>query len=357
MNNSIPRRRAQVVEPGVVVFAYHDVGVECLDALVSRGSRVLAVFTHRDNPEEKIWFKSVAQLARRHGIPVHTPDSVNTPEWIARLREIQPDIIFSFYYRNMICQEILDIPRLGAFNLHGSLLPKYRGRVPINWAMLNGETETGATLHWMVKRPDAGDIVDQEAVSIDPRDTAQDVFIKVTAAARRVLERSLDAIRQGHAPRRPQDESRASYFGGRKPEDGRIDWHADAVRIFNFIRALTHPYPGAFTDVQDAQMPRAAAPDVPVSRGISASMPVTGCAGAADVEGRRFFVWWAEPRPDGAGRPGQVVSVAPLRVAAGKGSLEITKWQWRGGPEQEGGAHGLRLDQVLGEATSQAASV
>ncbi|MBI3777892.1 MAG: formyltransferase, partial [Gammaproteobacteria bacterium] len=277
----------------------------------------------RDNPEEKIWFKSVAQLARRHGIPVHTPDSVNTPEWIARLREMQPDIIFSFYYRNMICQEILDIPPLGAFNMHGSLLPKYRGRVPINWAVLNGETETGATLHWMVKRPDAGDIVDQEPVTIGPRDTARDVFIKVTAAARRVLERSLDAIRQGRAPRRPQDESRASYFGGRKPEDGCIDWHADAGRIFNFIRALTHPYPGAFTD----------------------------------VDGRRFLVWWAEPRTDGAGRPGQVLSVAPLRVAAGKGSLEILKWQWRGGPEQQGGAHGLRPGQVLGEATPRAASV
>jgi methionyl-tRNA formyltransferase len=312
-----------VTEPGIVVFGYHDVGVECLDALVSRGSRVLAVFTHRDNPEEKIWFRSVAQLARQRGIPVHTPDSVNTPEWIAPLREMKPDIIFSFYYRNMICQEILEIPRLGAFNLHGSLLPKYRGRVPINWAVLNGETETGATLHHMVKRPDAGDIVDQEAVSIGPRDTAQDVFIKVIAAARLVLERSLDAIKQGRAPRLPQDESQASYFGGRKPDDGRIDWQADSQRIFNLIRAVTHPYPGAFTD----------------------------------VEGRRFFIWWAEPRPDGAGRPGQVISVAPLRVAAGKGSLEITKWQWRGGPEQEGGMHGLRLDQVLGEATSQTASV
>jgi len=312
-----------VAEPGVVVFAYHDVGVECLNALVSCGSRVLAVFTHRDNPEEKIWFRSVAQLARQHGIPVHTPDSVNTPEWIARLRELQPDIIFSFYYRNMICQEILDIPRLGAFNIHGSLLPQYRGRVPINWAVLNGETETGATLHHMVMRPDAGDIVDQEAVSIGPRDTAQDVFIKVTAAARQVVERSLEAIKQDRAPRRPQDESQATYYGGRKPEDGRIDWHADSQRIFNLIRAVTHPYPGAFTD----------------------------------VEGRRFFVWWAEPRPDGAGRPGQVVSIAPLRVAAGNGSLEITKWQWRGGPEQEGGAHGLRPGQVLGEATPRAATV
>ncbi len=303
-----------MAEPGIVVFAYHDVGAECLDVLLQRGSRVLAVITHRDNPGERIWFKSVAELARQNRIPVHTPAKVNTPEWIARLREISPDIIFSFYYRNMICQEILDIPRLGAFNMHGSLLPKYRGRVPINWAVLNGETQTGATLHHMVKRPDAGDIVDQEAVLIGPRDTARDVFIKVTAVARKILERSVDSIKQGRPARHPQTESQATSFGGRKPEDGRIDWRADASRIFNLVRAVTHPYPGAFTE----------------------------------VDGRRFFVWWAEPRREQEGRPGQVVSVAPLRVAAGKGCLEITQWQWHDGPEQEGSAHGLRPDQILG---------
>ena len=312
-----------MTEPGIVVFGYHDVGYECLDALIARGGRILAVFTHPDDPGENIWFKSVAQLARRHGIPVHTPESVNTPEWIARLRALNPDIVFSFYYRHLICQEIVDIPRLGAFNMHGSLLPKYRGRVPINWALLNGETETGATLHYMVKRADAGDIVDQEVVPIGPRDTAREVFVKVTMAACTVLERSLDAIRQGRAPRRPQDESQASYFGGRKPEDGRIDWRADARKIFNLVRAVTHPYPGAFTD----------------------------------IDGRRFFIWWAEPRADDAGAPGEVVSISPLRVAAGQGCLEIIQWQWLGGLEQEGAAHGLRLNQILGEAASRAASV
>lgn len=311
-----------MTEPGIVVFGYHDVGHECLDTLIRHGGRVLAVFTHCDTPGEEIWFKSVAELARRHHIPVHTPENINTPEWITRLREMQPEIIFSFYYRNMICQEILDIPRLGAFNMHGSLLPKYRGRVPINWAVLNGETQSGATLHYMVKRPDAGDIVDQETVLIGPRDTAQDVFIRVTRAARSVLERNLTAIKQGCAPRRPQDESQASYFGGRKPEDGRVDWRADAQQIFNLVRAVTHPYPGAFTE----------------------------------IDGRRFFIWWAEPRAEGQGRPGQVVSVDPLRVAAGQGCLEITKWQWRGETEQQGNAHGLRLNQILGESTSQAAS-
>ncbi|MHB8622050.1 MAG: formyltransferase [Sulfuricaulis sp.] len=302
-----------MTEPGIVVFGYHDVGYECLDALIQRGSRVLAVFTHADDPREHVWFKSVAALARQHKIPVYMLENVNTPEWITRLRELQPQIIFSFYYRHLICQEILDIPRLGAFNMHGSLLPRYRGRAPVNWVVLHGETRTGATLHHMLKRADAGDIVDQQAVPIEPRDTAREVYIKVTRAARLVLERSLDAIKLNRAPRRPQDESLASYFGGRLPDDGRIDWRQDAARIFNLIRAVTHPYPGAFTD----------------------------------VNGQRFFIWWAEPRPDDAGRPGQVISLAPLRVAAARGCLEIASWQWRGGPEQQGAAHGLELEQML----------
>src|SRR3972149_4286537 len=100
-----------MLKPGIVVFGYHDVGYECLDALIARGSRVLAVFTHRDNPAEDNWFQSVAGMgrgvARGHAIPVHTPETVNTPEWIARLRALKPDIIFSFYYRNLIGQEIL----------------------------------------------------------------------------------------------------------------------------------------------------------------------------------------------------------------------------------------------------------
>lgn len=312
-----------MTEPGIVVFAYHDVGYECLDALIQRGCRVLAVFTHQDRPDENIWFKSVADLAQQHGIPVHTPESVNTSEWIACLHALKPAIIFSFYYRHMIGQEILDIAPLGAFNMHGSLLPKYRGRVPINWAVLHGETETGATLHYMVKRADAGDIVDQQAVAIGARDTAQDVFVKVTATARNILEKNLDSILQGHAPRRPQNEAQASYFGGRKPEDGRIDWRQDVRRIFNFIRALTHPYPGAFTD----------------------------------VEGKRLLIWWAEPKTDKTGAPGQVISTAPLCVAAGQGALEITCWQWQGEAEQSSNTHGLRLNQILDVAGSRAISV
>ena len=180
--------------PAILVFAYHNVGYECLDVLIRRKENIVGLFTHVDDPTEEIWFKSVAGLAGQHGIPVYTPESVNTPAWIEKIGGMRPDLIFSFYYRNMIRQEILDLPRLGAFNMHGSLLPTYRGRVPINWAVLHGERETGATLHHMVKRADAGDIVDQEAVPIGPDDTAVDVFHNVTAAARKVLERQIDAF-------------------------------------------------------------------------------------------------------------------------------------------------------------------
>jgi methionyl-tRNA formyltransferase len=297
-------------KPGILVFAYHDVGYECLDFLIQNDEYILAVITHENNPKEEIWFRSVADLAKQYNIPVYTPESVNTPEWTERIRSWEPDIIFSFYYRTMIREEILNIPRLGAFNMHGSLLPKYRGRVPINWAILHGEKETGVTLHHMVKRADAGDIVDQEAVSILPDDTARDVFNKAVKAARLVLERRLDALLKGIAPRRAQDESQATTFGGRKPEDGRIDWTQSAEKIYNLVRAVTHPYPGAFTD----------------------------------VNGKRLLIWWARPLKDSGGKPGQVLSRDPLCVAAGSGSIELVNSEW----EEEEDTVELEMGQVLG---------
>ncbi len=303
-------------KPSILVFAYHEVGYECLDALIQNDEYILAVITHQDNPNEEIWFRSVAKLADEYDIPVYTPESVNTPEWVEQIRSWQPDLIFSFYYRNMIKEEILQIPHLGAFNMHGSLLPKYRGRVPINWAVLHGETETGVTLHHMVKRADAGDIVDQEPIPIGHEDAAGDVFRKAVPAARKVLERQLDAVTHGTAPRRKQDESQASCFGGRKPEDGRIDWTMAAEKIYNLVRAVTHPYPGAFTS----------------------------------IDGKKLLVWRARPVPDIKGRPGEVVSSNPLRIAAGGGGLEITKLQWEGRSEEDvsAGRHGLLPGEILG---------
>jgi methionyl-tRNA formyltransferase len=237
-----------------VVFAYHDVGCRCLRVLLDEQIEVPLVITHRDRPEERIWFASVAALARARAIDTITPDDPNTPEIVERIRDLSPDFLFSFYYRLMLGAPLLAIPGKGAFNVHGSLLPKYRGRVPVNWAIIHGETETGATLHEMVEKPDAGRIVDQEAVAILPDDLAVDVFGKVAEAAERVLRRSLPKLADGSAVLRSQDLSKGSYFGGRRPEDGCIDWSASAKRVHDLVRAVAPPYPGAFTEMEGTRL-------------------------------------------------------------------------------------------------------
>jgi len=235
------------VSATAVVFAYHDVGCRCLSVLLAKGVRVALVVTHRDNPAENIWFASVEQLARKSGLEVAMPDDPNAPEFVARLAALAPDFLFSFYYRQMLSPAVLATARRGAYNMHGSLLPKYRGRVPVNWAVLNGEQETGATLHEMVEKPDAGRIAGQEAVPIGPNDSAAAVFARVTEAAGRVLEAALPALLEGTAELRAQDLRQGSYFGGRRPEDGRIDWKKGSWEVHNLIRAVAPPYPGAFT--------------------------------------------------------------------------------------------------------------
>lgn len=231
-----------------VVFAYHNVGVRCLKVLLAQGIDVALVVTHEDNPNENIWFDSVARTAAEYGIPVATPENPNRPAFLARLEDLRADFLFSFYYRHMLKPALLGAASRGAYNMHGSLLPKYRGRVPINWAVLHGETETGATLHEMVEKPDAGRIVAQQAVPILPDDTAGEVFDKVVVAAEMCLVGVLPRLTRGDAPHLPMDLKAGSYFGGRKPEDGRIDWKKPAQDIHNLVRAVAPPYPGAFCD-------------------------------------------------------------------------------------------------------------
>ncbi len=308
-----PRNNPPVTtKPRILFFGYSEVGYTCLDLLLSRGDNVVALITHEDNPNEKIWFKTPAVAARERGLPVFTPESVNNPEWREKIAALKPDLILSVYYRHMIGTKILAMPRLGAWNMHGSLLPRYRGRAPINWAILHGEPRIGMTLHRMVKSADAGDVVDQEGVDIGPRDPAEVAFRKVMPCARIVLARQIDALLAGTAKETPQEESQVTYFGGRTPEDGRINWHQTSAQIFNLIRAVTDPYPGAFTDIGDA----------------------------------RLMVWWAEPVSVATvgrrGKPGEVLSVNPTVIATADGSLELTRTGWRNGV-----AAALQVGQIL----------
>jgi len=293
-------------KPSIVVCAYHNVGYRCLQELMRQQVDIALVFTHDDSPSEEIWFASVRELAKRHDIPVVTSD-INLRENVALVEELAPDLLLCFYYRHMLRDEVLQIPRLGALNLHGSYLPKYRGQVPVNWAVIKGDSETGATLHYMTGKPDAGDIVDQERVRIEFSDTALDVFNKVTQAAVAVLARSLPLLLADSAPRVPMDLSGGSYFGRRRPDDGRIDWRRSALEIYNLIRGVTHPYPGAFSY----------------------------------LEGKKIVIWSAAPA-EGEADPGKIVSLAPLRVGTGSGLLEIRSLQEEENPEQDGAGYAIR---------------
>jgi len=237
-----------------VVFAYHDVGLNCLNALLTAGIQVDLVVTHQDDPNENIWFGSVAKLCQEKNIPYITPSATELVDLAPKLQALAPDYIFSFYYRHMIPAPILACAKIAALNMHGSLLPQYRGRAPVNWAILHGETQTGATLHIMEAKPDAGDIVGQSAVSIGPDETATDVFSKVSEAAVAVIHEVLPNLIKGNVPRKPNELQKGSYFGGRKPADGQIHWDQKAIQVHNLVRAVAPPYPGAFTDYQGQTM-------------------------------------------------------------------------------------------------------
>ncbi|MCJ7810496.1 MAG: formyltransferase, partial [Desulfobulbaceae bacterium] len=228
-----------------IVLAYHNIGCAGIRALLRNGFEIAAVFTHNDDPKEKIWFESVARLAAAHDIPVYAPEDINHPIWVQRMKEMNPDVLFSFYYRNMVGSPILAIPPGGCLNLHGSLLPAYRGRCPINWVLVNGEKETGVTLHYMTPRPDDGEIVCQRRIVIDRNDTAKALHEKAADATSEMLDEILPQIANGSAPRQPQDPAKASYYGGRGPADGEIDWFGNSEQVRNLVRAVTEPFPGA----------------------------------------------------------------------------------------------------------------
>ena len=237
-----------------VVFPYSEVGVRCVRELLAQDMQIPLLFTHADDAGENRWFGSVHELAEAHRLRVETPDDPNTLEWIAEGRRARPDFVFSFYYRHMLNSAWLDMPKRGALNMHGSLLPKYRGRAPVHWAIIHGETATGASLHYMLEKPDAGALVDQQPVPILENDTALEVSMKVADAAQQVLARSLPKLIAGSAAARALDLAQGSYFGRRRPQDGRIDWHSSARQIHDLVRAVAPPFPGAFTEVNGCRL-------------------------------------------------------------------------------------------------------
>ncbi len=299
-----------------IVLGYHNIGCVGIEALLRNGFQIAAVFTHKDDPRENVWFDSVAELAASRGIPVFAPEDINHPLWVKRIKELAPDIIFSFYYRNMVKQPILDIPPAGCLNLHGSLLPKYRGRCPINWVLVNGEKETGMTLHYMTPKPDDGDIVCQEKFAIEDNDTAKSLHQKAARAASTMLDEILPRLKDGTAPRKPQDHSKATCYGGRHPADGEIDWTVGAKEVSNLVRAVTRPYPGAFSYVADQKC-----------------------------------LFWAVSEVSCRGDeldPGTVISTDPLLVVCGSGAVRVDFGQAENGVYTSGVQLARELNLVDG---------
>ncbi|PKX83642.1 bifunctional UDP-glucuronic acid oxidase/UDP-4-amino-4-deoxy-L-arabinose formyltransferase [Pectobacterium peruviense] len=303
-----------------IVFAYHDIGCVGLEALALAGYEIQAVFTHSDAPGENHFYASVAKTAAGMDVPVFAPEDINHPLWVNRIRELAPDVIFSFYYRTLLSDDILQLPSFGAFNLHGSLLPRYRGRAPVNWVLVNGETQTGVTLHKMVSRADAGDIVAQSVVAIDDEDTALTLHGKCRTAAATLLAQQLPLIRSREIALTPQDESQASYFGRRTAADGLIDWQKSASEINNLIRAVTEPYPGAFTFLGERK--------VIIWR-------------ARVVKNNRVNV----NHPQGSDA-GSIISTSPLVVSCGEDALEIVSGQSEAGLYMSGSRLAAEMGMV-----------
>ena len=313
----------------VVVFAYHNIGCTGLRALQAAGFDIAAVFTHKDDPSEQRFFSSVAEWCAEQDLPVFAPEEVNHPLWIERIREIKPDLIFSFYYRDLLSQELLDIPAMGAYNLHGSLLPRYRGRAPANWVLVKGEKETGVTLHQMTCRPDAGAIVAQLKVMIANDETALSLHNKLDQAAAHLLQDILPRFLTRQIPLTPQDENQASYFGRRTAADGQLFWQRPAQELDCLIRAVTRPYPGAFTYAGD----------------------------------RKLTIWQAIVVNENAHQaPGTILALEPLRIACGQGALEIVAGQSESGlfvrgsqlARELGLSIGMRLGPKVSDTLHQA---
>ncbi len=307
----------------VVVMAYQDIGWVGLDELLTLGADVAAVVTHPDDPGEEIWFRSVAARARAAGIEVLEPSDMNAPAVVERITALAPELVFSFYVRQVLKPPLLAIPSRGALNLHGSLLPRYRGRCPVNWVLVHGETETGVTLHYMEPTPDTGDIVAQRRVPIADDDTALTLNRKLGDATRELLRATFPALLTGTAPRVPQDHARATTFGGRRPEDGRLAWHRPARALANLVRAVTHPYPGAFTT----------------------------------WAGTKLLVWQATPLDAPVDTdPGRVTAITPdgIVIGAGDGGLLLEQVQLEGGTEERAidfaRRRGIRAGDRFGDA-------
>lgn len=224
-------------------------GWECCSALLHDGVEISAVITFVDEIRERLSggvpFDS---LASRFGVPLYKVQSINASETVDLLRRLAPDLLIVIGWTEILRREALSIPTVGCIGMHASLLPRYRGGAPVNWAIINGETATGNTMFFLDAGVDTGDILAQRPIEIAPYDTCGSVYDKVAQTGIEMLREALPRVIRGQASPLPQEAlvGLPSRMSKRRPEDGLIRWNKEAWELYNWIRALTHPYPGAF---------------------------------------------------------------------------------------------------------------
>ncbi|CEG22433.1 Methionyl-tRNA formyltransferase [Planococcus massiliensis] len=269
-----------------------------LRMLVEEGYEVVSVVTQPDRPvgRKKVLTPTpVKEEAVRLGLPVYQPEKLKNPEELQHVLDLKPDLIVTAAFGQILPTAVLEAPKLGAINVHASLLPAYRGGAPIHQAIIDGQTETGVTIMYMVDRLDAGDIISQTAVEIEKTDHTGRMFEKLSEAGTQLLKETLPSIIEGTNKRIPQEEEKVTFARNISREQERIDWSKSAQAIYNQVRGL-HPWPVAYTTFQDANMK----------------------------------IWWAEEADSSkSGKPGEVVELAneAILVQTGEGILAITELQ------------------------------
>lgn len=304
--------------PRVVFIGSEEIGWECLQTLLRIGANVVGVFTLDEAAGRRaVAFRSFAPFADS-GVPVYFGDGTLAADDATAMRELAPDLIYEIGWSQLLPPDILAIPSAAAVGMHCSLLPKHRGRAPIPWSIIFGLQRSGMTLFHLSTGADRGDIIGQAEFAIGSDDTAGDVYGKSVQAAVSLVETYHPMLANGTSPRIPQDLRRSDSWPRRTPQDGLIDWEMSAVRLYDWVRALTHPFPGAFTYWGD----------------------------------RKVFVWKAQSTDGNYAEPsGTVVGTRSDRivVTSGQGALAITSLQLDGGEELGAAAFVARHHLAVGE--------
>lgn len=235
----------------IVFMGTPDFAVPCLEALINSGNNIVGVVTQTDKPvgRKQSEFKApaVKVAAMKYGIEnILQPTKVKTPEFLESIKELGPDLIVTVAYGRILTKAVLDVPRYGCINVHASLLPKYRGAAPIQWALINGDPKTGITTMFMDEGMDTGDILLTNEIDIGPDTNAEELFQMLKPLGAQTLLETLEALKNGSLTRKPQDNSKAVYVPMMTKEVGLIDWSKSSVEIHNLVRG-TYPWPGAYT--------------------------------------------------------------------------------------------------------------